>query len=133
LVPFTHEISGLGSREVGKTIFSAIFVLGGIMHFVNPQFYLDMMPPWIPFHRAAVVVSGVAEVLLGIALRIPKTSSLAAWGLIILLIAVFPANIQMLVNNSDAAAGVRLALWLRLPLQGVLIFWAYRYTKVGRG
>ena len=97
------------------------------MHFVKPDFYLAIMPPWVPFHEAMVIVSGIAEIVLGVALLVPRTRRLAAWGLIALLVAVFPANIQALLN-ARAQGLPELALWIRLPLQGALIYWAYRYT-----
>jgi uncharacterized membrane protein len=112
---------------VWQVIFAAFFVLGGVMHFVKPDFYLAIMPPWVPFHEAMVIVSGIAEIVLGVALLVPRTRRLAAWGLIALLVAVFPANIQALLN-ARAQGLPELALWIRLPLQGALIYWAYRYT-----
>jgi len=111
-----------------KVFFALFFVLGGIMHFVKTEFYLNMMPPWIPFHRPAVFWSGIAEIALGIALLVPATSPWAAWGLIALLVAVFPANVQMLLNAKNASRGIKTMHWIRLPLQGGLIFWAYTYT-----
>lgn len=112
-----------------KSLFAALFLVSGVLHFVKPAFYLKIMPPWMPFHRAAVFWSGVAEIVLGVALLIPETSSWAAWGLIALLVAVFPANIQMLINEWKTASLLyRGGLIIRLPLQGLLIYWAYAYV-----
>jgi len=112
-----------------KILFSALFVVGGVLHFVIPGVYLKIMPPYVPYHRACVAVSGVAEIVLGLLLFVPALTQLAGWGLILLLIAVFPANIQMLYNARDGSVGQRLGLWVRLPAQGLLIYWAYLLTK----
>ncbi|WP_236612474.1 hypothetical protein [Picosynechococcus sp. NKBG15041c] len=106
-----------------------MFVLAGLNHFLSTDFYLRMMPPYLPWHIALVYISGIAEILLGILLLIPKTSAIAAWGLIALLIAVFPANLQMALNPNTFPEFSEVALWVRLPLQAVLIAWAYWYTK----
>jgi len=115
-------------KFITKIIFGVLFVAAGANHFVNPKFYLDIMPPYLPWHSALVIVSGIAEVVLGIGLLIPQTSVFAAWGLILLLIAVFPANLHMAMNPELFPSIPAFALWLRLPLQGVLILWAYWYT-----
>ena len=86
------------------------------------------MPPYLPWHYALVIVSGIAEIVLGIGLLIPQTSTYAAWGLILLLIAVFPANLHMAMNPDLFPTIPAFALWVRLPLQGLLILWAYWYT-----
>jgi uncharacterized membrane protein len=106
---------------------AVLYIAAGIWHFVRPQFYLAIMPPYLPAHKALVFWSGVAEVLLGVALFVPSLRTYAAWGIIALLIAVFPANLYMATGERFAAlsAWVR---WGRLPIQAVLIWWAYRYT-----
>ncbi|MBD2699507.1 DoxX family protein [Spirosoma sp. BT702] len=104
-----------------------IYIAAGTNHFINPKTYLSIMPPYIPAHALMVQLSGVAEVVLGIGLLFPQTRSLAAWGLILLLIAVFPANIYMVTSNRFRKFPLWLR-WLRLPLQAVLIWWAYQYT-----
>ena len=86
------------------------------------------MPPYLTYHRALVLVSGVFEIALGILLLVPRTSHLAAWGLIALLIAVFPANLFMYQHSEQFPYSPTLLL-LRLPLQGLLILWAYHYTR----
>ena len=87
-----------------------------------------MMPPYVPFHLAMVQLSGVAELALGLLLLIPRTAPLAAWGLIALLVAVFPANLQMALHPETFPEFNPVTLWLRLPLQPVMIAWAYWYT-----
>jgi uncharacterized membrane protein len=113
---------------VGKCAFAALFVIGGVGHFVATEFYVRIMPPYLPYHRALVLLSGVFEVVLGILFLVPKASRFAAWGLIALLIAVFPANIFMFQHPERFSLPPTLLL-LRLPLQLVLILWAYAYTR----
>ena len=110
-----------------RYLFALAFIAGGLNHFVKPELYVSIMPPYLPRHRTLVYASGVAEVALGAALLVPALQSAAAWGLIALLIAVFPANVHMALNAERYAVSP-LLLWLRLPLQGVLILWAWWYT-----
>lgn len=118
-------------KTILKWVFGVFFVGGGVGHFVNEGFYLEIMPDYIPeqLHRPAVQVSGVFEVLLGVLLVIPRTTRLAAWGLIALLIAVFPANIYAFQHSEEIFGISRSAHFWRLPLQGVMIAWAYWYTR----
>lgn len=108
------------------------YIAAGINHFIHPQTYLAIMPPWLPAQATLVDLSGVLEILFGLLLLPPVTRRMAAWGLIFLLVAVFPANMQMMLNYDRADNP---ALWLavlRLPLQFLLIWWAYQYTKPWR-
>ncbi len=89
---------------------------------------MKIMPPYLPWHRPLVFVSGVAEIGLGALLLVPKFSAIAALGLIALLIAIFPANIYLYQHQEILPASPTLHL-LRLPLQGVLILWAWAYTR----
>ena len=105
------------------------YFAAGLNHFIQPVFYLKIMPPWVPLHKELVFISGVCEVLFALLLLLPFTRRFAAWCIIALLIAVFPANIQMMLNYIDENNP---ALWvsiLRLPLQPLLIWWAYGFTK----
>ncbi len=121
-------------KSTFKLLLALFFVGAGINHFLKTGFYLRMMPPWVPFPLAMVRASGVAEIVLGLLLLIPQWSALAAWGLIVLLIAVFPANLQMALHPETFPEFSPRALWLRLPLQAVLIAWAYWYAgKNGDG
>lgn len=104
-----------------------IYTLAGLTHFISPKMYLAIMPPYIPAHRLMVILSGVAEILLGVGLLFPATRALSAWGLILLLIAVFPANVYMATSSRFRKFPAWLR-WARLPLQGVLIWWAYQFT-----
>lgn len=111
-----------------RYVLGILFIAAGLYHFINPDFYLRIMPPYLPWHLFLVHLSGLFESALGIMLLIPKFTRLAAWGLIALLIAVFPANIHMAMNPQLYPDIPPFALWLRLPLQGVFIAWAYWYT-----
>jgi uncharacterized membrane protein len=115
-------------RLVARSAFAALFLISGVGHFVTTGFYLRIMPPYLPFHRALVLVSGAIEIALGVLLLVPRFSRAAAWGLIALLIAVFPANIYV-YQNQELIPGPPLVHLLRLPLQAVLIVWAYAYTR----
>lgn len=104
-----------------------LFYLGaGVNHFVNPGFYLPMMPPWLPWHRELVLLSGLAEVALALGAAFPRTRRLAAWGLIALLVAVFPANLHMALHDVH---GYGVGSWIRLPFQLPLIAWAWWFTR----
>lgn len=109
-------------------LLGVFFVVAGVGHFLRPDLYVRIMPPYLPWHLELVYLSGACEVALGGLVLIPRCASAAAWGLIALLIAVFPANVHMALNAHlypEFRPGV---LWARLPLQGVFIAWAYWYT-----
>ncbi len=110
-------------------LFALIFLGAGTLHIVRPDPFVKIMPPYLPWHLQLVYLSGVFEIALGVMLLIPKCQVLAAWGLIALLIAVFPANISMALNAADYPQFPAALIWLRLPLQGVLIAWAYWFTR----
>lgn len=124
-------------KTITRWICALFYIAAGINHFVNPEFYIRIMPPYLPWHSELVFISGVAELVLGLLLLIPKYSRWAAWGIIALLIAVFPANIYVFQNHeaifpTPEGGNPDLAHWvhfIRLPLQGVLILWAYWYTR----
>lgn len=115
-----------------KILLGVFMIFAGINHFLNPEFYMQIMPPYIPAHKLMVDLSGVAEIVLGVGLLIPApiVSRLSAWGIIALLIAVFPANIYVYQNHQEIFPEVDPLLHLiRLPLQGLLILWAFWYTR----
>lgn len=107
---------------IARALAALFFVAAGLGHFIIPSFYLAMMPPWLPAPLLMVQLSGVAEIAGGVGLLIPRVRRLAGIGLVVLLIAVFPANIQML-QNARAAGTPELALWIRLPFQLLFIAW----------
>ena len=115
-------------KLVFMVLMAGFYVLGGVNHFRDPAFYLNIMPPYIPAHGAAVALSGVAEVLLGALLLWRRSRQLAAWGIIAMLIAFLPVHLHMLMHSSLYPEVPVLFLWLRFPMQAVLVLWAYWYT-----
>lgn len=112
---------------VGLYLMAGFYVFAGVMHFLNPKFFLKMIPPYIPYPEAVNLLVGVIELGLGLMLVFPQTRSLAAWGVMALLVAVFPANWY---HHQKAKATGKLvaATLIRLPFQLVLIYWAYLYV-----
>ncbi|MDQ2931161.1 MAG: DoxX family protein [Gemmatimonadota bacterium] len=111
-----------------RLLLAALFIFAGVMHFVVPASYAAIVPQWLPNAPLLVVISGVAEILGGLGVLLPQTRRLAGWGLIALLVAVFPANIHMLQlgQTNHAPAYWMAALWLRLPLQLLMLWWVWR-------
>ena len=101
----------------------------GINHFIRPAFYLQLMPPWLPMHKELVFTSGVSEILCALLLLFPATRRAGAWAVIALLVAVFPANIQMLIDYMGAGNPNTWIAIVRLPIQLLLIWWGYTFTK----
>ncbi len=119
----------MSSFKIGtKYLFAAIFIFLGFNHFRDPGFYMRIMPPYLPWPSALHLTAGFFEVVLGVMLLTPRFQRLAAWGLIALLLAVYPANIHMAVNHDQYQLPM-IFHWIRLPLQFVLIAWAWWYTK----
>ncbi|MEM0963057.1 MAG: DoxX family protein [Bacteroidota bacterium] len=116
--PVRDAASGIGRPSVGQGLLAVAFIAAGVAHLVAPAVYDPAMPPGVPFPRAMILVSGIAEIAGGIGLLIPSLRVAAGWGLALLLIAVYPANVWMAL---DGSAGPSWALWARLPLQGVLV------------
>ena len=112
-----------------RWLFGVLFILAGLNHFRDANFYMKMMPPYLPWHSELVAISGVAEIALGAMLLFQRWAALAGWGLIALLIAVFPANLHMATHAELYPSISPMALWIRLPIQAVLIAWAYWYTR----
>jgi uncharacterized membrane protein len=122
--------------QIFRVLAAAAFAAIGMLHFTHTEQFVSIMPPFIPesLHRAAVLVSGVAEIAGGVGLLIPPLRRAAGWGLIALLIAVFPANIHMAVNNvgiGDVPPDP-LILWLRLPFQLVFAAWVWWVADLPR-
>jgi uncharacterized membrane protein len=115
-------------KPISKYLLAIFMIVAGTIHFVNPAFFLKIMPPYLPLHKELVLVSGVFEVLLGVLLLIPRCSRLAAWGIMALLIAVFPANIY-LYQHQDILPASPIIHLLRLPLQGMFVLWAFWHTR----
>jgi uncharacterized membrane protein len=115
----------LKARTIALWLAAAFYMVAGSMHFLRPAFYLKIMPPWIPWHVAMVNLSGAAEIAGGFGLLVPKLRRAAAWGLVALLVAVFPANIYMAAANIQVAATPLspALVWGRLALQPLFIWW----------
>lgn len=116
-------------KQILKWTFAAAFVLAGANHFLNAPFYLKIMPPVFPAPLFLIYLSGAFEIVLGALLLIRKFTRLAAYGLIALLVAVFPANVYMATNANLFTEYSQTALLLRLPLQLVLIALAFWFAK----
>ena len=106
-----------------------MYILAGVIHFVQPRFFLKIVPPYLPYPNALVIISGLVEIVLGALLFVPSLRTWAAWGIILLLIAVFPANLYMAYDPKFSGISPFIR-WGRLPIQLVLIWWAYQYTKI---
>jgi len=118
-------------RLVLLILLALFFALAGVSHFRNPDFFVSIMPPYLPAQLELVYLSGVFEILLGLGVLLPATRRWAGWGLVALLFAVYPANVHMALNPDPfVAQGTPLwALYLRLPLQFVFMAWAWWVTK----
>ncbi len=118
-------------KKPARYITGAIFIFAGLNHFLNPEFYIQMIPPFLPEPAILNILSGIAEMILGIGLMVPMTVNLAVYGLIALLIAIFPANVQMLHDAMNSPTPI-FPVWLlvlRLPLQALMIAWVYWLKK----
>jgi uncharacterized membrane protein len=105
-----------------------VYIIAGINHFRNPKLYIKIIPPYFPNPKALNILSGIAEIILGIGLCVPIVSNFAAWGVIALLIAIFPTHLYMYFNLKAGMGLPKWFLFLRMPLQLGLIYWAYQYT-----
>lgn len=109
-------------------LLGALFVLAGANHFRKPKLYERIMPPYIPAKPSMVMLSGIAEMILGFMILTPESQQIGAWGIIALLVIFIPVHIYML---QDERASMKLPKWLlvlRIPLQFALIYWVYQYV-----
>jgi len=118
-------------RKIALVLTALFFVAAGSLHFLRPDPYVKIVPPFIPLPLIMVYISGVAEIAGGVGILLPVVRRVAGWGLVALLIAVFPANVYMAVDHVQATANPLPVwlLWARLPLQFVLIWWTLWCTK----
>ena len=116
-------------KALSRYLLGVLFVVAGLNHFVMTDFYVAIMPPYLPWPLALVYLSGVAEAGCGLLLLFRRSAKLAAWGIIALCVAVFPANLHMALHPELFPQFSELALWARLPLQLVIMAWAYWYTR----
>jgi uncharacterized membrane protein len=122
------------TQKIALLLAATCYVLAGVMHFVKTEAYLRIMPPYVPWHLAMVQISGVCEIAGGIGLLIPQLRTAATWGLIAVLISVFPANVYMATNPMGAGAASISPIFLlgRLLLQPLLVWWLLWCTRPGR-
>lgn len=113
-------------RTVARGLAALFFLVAGGNHFRSPEIYLGMMPPWLPWPEALNYFSGAAEMLGGLGLLWAPVRRFAGWGLIVLLVAVFPANVHVALQGQMPGLEVSpLMLWLRLPFQALFITWVW--------
>ena len=119
-------------KRVLLYVMSAAYCFAGFNPLLNPEFYLAIMPTGLPSPDWLHVIAGLFEIVLGVYVLEPRTRILAAWGLIALLIAVFPATVYMAQANigpEGPGTGAGTMNWVRLPIQAVLVAWAWWYTR----
>jgi uncharacterized membrane protein len=109
-------------------LIGALFVLAGANHFRQPKIYERIMPPYIPAIPTMVMLSGIAEMILGFMILTPASQILAAWSIIIMLLLFLPVHIHMLQNEEASMKLPKWVLIIRIPLQFGLMFWAYQYV-----
>lgn len=110
-------------------LMAGMYVLAGTLHFVFPKAYMRIMPRYLPNHKALVLWSGVAEIVLGLALCLPQTKNLAIYGIILMLAIFLLVHFNMLKSEKEAAGVPKWILILRIPLQFGLMYWAYWYLQ----
>jgi uncharacterized membrane protein len=123
-------------RTIFRILAAAAFSTVGVLHFTHEHVFVSIMPPIVPvsLHVPAVLISGVAEILGGLGLLVPATRRAAGWGLLALLVAVFPANLHMAIHGTslgDLPANP-VANWIRLPFQFVFAAWIWWVAELGR-
>jgi uncharacterized membrane protein len=116
------------TKSAFRYLLAGLMLGAGTLHFVKSNFFTTIVPPYLPFPLELVYLSGLLEVTLGALLLVPRFSRAAAWGIIALLFAVFPANIYLYQHQELLPAAPMVHL-LRLPLQGVFVWWAYWFTR----
>lgn len=108
-------------------VMAALYIMAGILHFLKPKIYLRIMPRYLPNHKLLVALSGVAEIVLGITLLFESTRAFAVYGIIAMLLVFLLVHFYMLSGEKESAGFPKWLLILRLPLQFILIAWAYWY------
>lgn len=115
-------------RKAGLILLILLFIIAGINHFENPDFYVSIIPPYFPLHHELSSITGFLEIFGALGLLFAKTRKISGYGLVLLLIAIFPANIHMAMNPDNFPEYSPLSLYLRLPLQLLFIAWVYWAT-----
>jgi len=115
-------------RQTGLFFLILMFLLAGANHFSNPNFYVSIMPPYLPFQSELSYVAGFFEIIGAVGLLFAQTRKIAGYGLVILLVLIFPANIHMALHQEYFPEYSKLTIYLRLPLQFLFISWVYWAT-----
>ncbi len=118
-------------KPVLRVLLAVTMVVAGVLHFVFTDLYLAIMPSYLPAHLELVYISGVFEILGGLGLLIRRTCRAAAWGLVLLYVCVFPANLNMAIHEIQPSGGniPPVLMWVRLPFQLLFIAWAWWMTR----
>lgn len=120
-------------KKISLILMSLLYISAGIYHFINPAFYLKIMPNYIPSHLNMIYLSGAIEIILGIAVLIKKFQKIAGWLIILMLLVFLPVHIKM-IQDSWISLNIKfIAAALRLPLQFALIYWAYKICNLRLG
>ena len=109
---------------------AGMYILAGLIHFIKPKLYLRIMPRYLPAHKTLVYLSGAAEIILGAGLLIPATKDLALYGIILMLVIFLLVHFYMLSSEKAGAGFPKWALWIRIPLQFGLMWWAWYYLQI---
>lgn len=112
-------------RQRLRYLLAVLFLCSGVYHFISPETYLSMMPIYVPYPETANYLSGATEILGGIGVVLPRWQRAAGWGLIVLLVALLPANLHMAMNGWESVTLPKWILWLSVPLQFLLMAWVY--------
>jgi len=115
-----------------QRLLAAVFTAAGALHFLRPKMYEEIVPDYLPAHHELVLISGAAEIAGGVLVVFPRTRRLGGLWIAATLVAVFPANLDMALNPDRYASLPPALLWARLPLQGLLIWWALHATRPAR-
>ncbi len=116
-------------KTYSRWLQGVLYTVAGVNHFVNPEIYLQMMPSYLPWPNALQLTAGALEVIGGLGLLVPRLEKKAAWLLIIVLVGVFPANLELALNGGAPLDVSPTMAWLRLPFQLLFIKWAYWHTR----
>ncbi|MGI8951588.1 MAG: DoxX family protein [Chitinophagaceae bacterium] len=119
-------------KKIGVYLMAIFYVFAGVNHFLHPEFYLQIIPPYFPAHETLNKLAGIAEISGGVLLIFPGTRNFAAWQIILMLLIFFTVHIYMIQKAPMQLGSLTVTpfiAWLRIPLQFILIFWAYNYTS----
>lgn len=121
-------------RMFFKYLLALFWIAAGVNHFLNPEFYINIMPDYMPAHAFLVALSGATELAAGVMVAIPRVTKWGAWFCIAHLLIFFTVHIDMIVHAADKFPEIPLAaLWIRIPVQFLFIFWAWWFTREPAG